>query len=117
VTQSATAEDRFIVIASPIGARLAARFGVPLPPAPDRAGTRDLASAAGPQRVSGRPAIRSGDEPIEGVCGTRSHMMLMPTFGARMIAIQTMYKSVSCGFYKKADGSYWGNQDFPIKGF
>jgi cysteine-rich secretory family protein len=29
--------------------------------------------------------------------------------------IQTMYKSVSCGFYMKADGSYWANQDFPIK--
>lgn len=29
--------------------------------------------------------------------------------------IQTMYKSVSCGFFKKPDGSYWGNQDFPIK--
>jgi hypothetical protein len=29
--------------------------------------------------------------------------------------IQTMYKSVSCGFYEKADGSYWANQDFPIK--
>lgn len=28
---------------------------------------------------------------------------------------QTMYKSVSCGFYMKADGSYWGNQDYPIK--
>jgi hypothetical protein len=29
--------------------------------------------------------------------------------------IQTMYESVSCGFYEKADGSYWSNQDFPIK--
>jgi len=37
------------------------------------------------------------------------------THGHYINMIQTMYKSVSCGFYKKADGSYWANQDFPIK--
>lgn len=39
-----------------------------------------------------------------------------PQHGHWINMIQTMYKSVSCGFYKKPDGSYWGNQDFPIKG-
>src|SRR5207248_577083 len=28
---------------------------------------------------------------------------------------QMMYKSVSCGFYMKSDGTYWANQDYPIK--
>jgi Cysteine-rich secretory protein family len=38
-----------------------------------------------------------------------------PRHGHWINMIQTMYKSVSCGFYRKPDGSYWGNQDFPIQ--